>query len=274
MNSGIPAPPVLVSNISPGLLLAIWAALTLIVSGMLMRDAIVKRDVMPVALIFGALFCALNEAIYDVLGKLVYTTSPQSLVAYEALGRNIPWFVVILYVPWVGFVSYRIGEAIVAGASRWTLRKVAFGLFLSVLVAEVANALWLHAWCYYSEVPIRGVLAGGLVQMTWEPIICGLLLAIFARGASRWRRGLLGLIVPAMSLPIAFASTTWPLYFSNYSNLPAALDWLAALLTVLLNVLAVFGVTNLAERMFGPTQDVDRYVASATQPEVPAGAAS
>ena len=107
--------------------------------------------------------------------------------------------------------------------------------------------MWWENWKYYGEAPARGILGGGVVQMAAMPLMCALLYLILADQpavAARRARA----VAPAISLPLVFAATTWPLYFSNHGELPAAVDWFAAAVAVTLALAAVPVITRLAER--------------------------
>jgi hypothetical protein len=249
--TAIPAPPVFTPGASAGAMVIVWGALALGATGYAVLLAVRNRDVLPVAACVGALVCALNEPIYDVLGKLVYAKVPPGYVAYTAFGRHIPWTLVIGYVPWVGLVPYLLSRRMASGISRSHLHLIALGLSASVGLVEILNALWLHMWRYYAPESGRGVIAGGLIQMSAMPILCGFLFYVFADRVSGVRRALLGIVIPTMSLPIVFAATSWPLYVSNYADISEGLRWVAAAVSVGFCVVAVLAVSYLAERWHG-----------------------
>jgi hypothetical protein len=119
---------------------------------------------------------------------------------------------------------------------------------VSVFVLEVVNAVWWENWKYYGESPTRSSLGGGVVQMAAMPLLCALIYLVLGERARGAPRALLGLVAPVVALPMVFASTTWPLYLSNHGDLPTAVDWLAAALTIALGFAAVPLITGLAER--------------------------
>jgi hypothetical protein len=241
---GLGAPPELHSSVDPTALLVIWS----VMAGAAVVAAIVlarrDRTALPVVACAGALVCALNEPIYDILGNIVYADTPA--VAYHAFGRAIPWTLPIGYVPWVGLMPYVLYRLMRGGSSRATLHRIAAGLIASVAVLEVLNAVWWHNWKYYGEAPARSLLSGGVVQMAAMPLLCALLYLLFADRLRGWRRAALGLLCPSLALPMVFASTTWPLYISNHALLPAAVDWLCAAVTIVLALGAVPVITWLA----------------------------
>lgn len=242
----LPAPAPFESSADPLVLLIVWGALALAAVGVAVWLAVTRRDVLPVVACAGAMICALNEPIYDVLGNLSYAETPY--VAYSMWDRDIPWTLVIGYVPWVGLMPYLLMRAMAGGWPRRRLHLIAAALIASVFVLEVVNAVWWENWKYYGESPTRSALGGGVVQMAAMPLLCALMYLMLdglARGA--WRV-VLGIVAPVVALPMVFASTTWPLYLSNHGDLPAAVDWLAAAITIALGFAAVPLITALAQR--------------------------
>jgi hypothetical protein len=229
-------------------MLVLWGLLALAAVGYSILLAVRNRDVLPVAACAGAVICAFNEPIFDILARLVYAKSPSGYVAFTAFGRHIPWTLVVGYVPWVGLVPYLLMRGMSSGVSRSRLHLVAFAMVVSVGLVELVNALWLKDWKYYGGTSARGVLGGGIVQMAVMPLLCGFLYYALGANVTGWRRALLGIVIPTMALPMAFASTSWPLYVSNYADISQALHWAAAAVTIAFCVASVLAITYLAER--------------------------
>jgi hypothetical protein len=235
------------SGISPVAMLALFGALAAAALAYAAALSIRNRDPLPVAACVGALVCALNEPIYDILGKLVYAHVPRSYVAYSAFGRHIPWSLVVGYVPWVGLVPYVMSRQMAAGIARRRLYAIAAALSVSVGLLELLNAVWMHGWRYYAPESGRGVIAGGLIQMASMPIVCGFMFYAFLERIRGPWRAVLGVAIPTVALPITFAGTSWPLYVSNYANVSQPVRWAAAIASTAFCVLAVVAVAHLAE---------------------------
>ena len=251
-------PPTFDPAVSNNGMLIVWMALAVAALLVAIVIATYTRDVLPVAACIGACICSLNEPIFDLLAKLTYGQTPH--VAFHAFGRAVPWTALVGYVPWVGLMPYLISRLMAAKVSRGRLHAVAAGLFSSVVLIEILNATWLHDWRYYGQPSWRGVLGGGIIQMAAMPLLAGLLLYVLGEGKSQSTRLLLGIVVPAISLPMIFAGTTWPLYLSNYTAVPSWVAWAAAAVSVGLCVAAVPTITRLAEgwRLFVESQDAVR----------------
>ncbi|MDN2495459.1 hypothetical protein FHY52_01845 [Nocardia nova] len=240
---GVPDPPALVSHAGPAVLLVVFgvpAAAALVYGAII---AVRRRDPLPVAACLGALLCALNEPIFDVLGKIVYAQNHP--VAFTAMGRSTPWFLVIGYVPWVGLLPYVIARGMATGWSRTRLYLIAASGVASVVGVELIN-LWLRAWEYYGEAPLK--YFGGVAAMAAVPLAGGYLIYAMADHLRGVSRAVAGFLIPTMVLPMIFAATGWPLYIALYSNVGGLGDWLAIAMLCVLTVAAVIATTEMAHR--------------------------
>lgn len=84
----IPAPPPLVADIDPWILLGMFAGIFATAIIWAVRLALKNRDLLPIACCAGALAAAFNEPIYDILGKIVYAEN--NPMAFSSFGREIP----------------------------------------------------------------------------------------------------------------------------------------------------------------------------------------
>lgn len=236
-------PPVVELGVDPAVPLLFFgiAAAAAVVAAVAL--AVRHRDPLPVAACVGALICTLNEPIFDILGKIVY--ADELATAFSAFDRDIPWALVIGYVPWVGLLPYLISRAMAAGWSRARLHWIAVAAVSSVWLVEAVN-LWLSAWEYYGEPPLK--YFGGVAAMAGMPLVGGLLLYVFAEPLRGWARVLAGVVTPTVALPMVFAATGWPLYVALYSDLPKIADYAAIALLIALIAAVVAATTWLAER--------------------------
>ncbi|MDT5264479.1 MAG: hypothetical protein QOI90_1105 [Mycobacterium sp.] len=242
-DGGIPAPPPLVSDVSPWLLLGIFAVIVVAAIAWALSLAVKNRDFLPIACCAGALVASFNEPIYDILGKIVYAEN--NPMAFGAFGREIPWFLVIGYLPWVGLAPYVVYRKMESGISRRTLHIAAAVLFVSVVIIETFGNL-LHLWLYYGEAPMKFLVVAP--QQVALPLVGGFLLYALAGQASGWRRPAIGFVVAAVALPIVYAGASWPVYVALYSDLPVALDWILSVVMLALCVGMAVAATFLAEK--------------------------
>lgn len=244
LDAGIPAPPSLESTVSPVFMLVFFSVTgvgAVIVAAIL---AVRRRDILPLASCLGAAVCALNEPIFDILGKIVYAQNAHT--AYTAFGRDIPVFLVIGYIAWVGLLPYFVSGWIASGWSKTRLYLVAVVGVTSVVGVEAVN-LYAHAWKYYGEAPLK--FFGGVAAMASVPLTAGFLIFAIADRLVGWRRAVAGLLIPIFALPMMFASTGWPLYIALYTDLPPVLDYLAVAVLLALIAAAVIAVVSLADRV-------------------------
>ena len=127
-------PPAVQSDIDPAIILGAFAVITVGACIWAIRLAIRERDMLPIAACLGALVCSLNEPIYDILGKIVYAEN--HAMAYTAMDRDVPWFLVIGYIPWVGALAVAIARMMANGVDRKVLHTIALASCLSVVVVE------------------------------------------------------------------------------------------------------------------------------------------
>jgi hypothetical protein len=235
-------PPDLHSRVSPGLVLALFGAVALASAVYAIYLAVRRRDLVPVVVCVGALVCAFNEPIYDLLGKIVYAGNHP--MAYSYFGRDIPWFLVVGYLPWVGLLPYLISRAMRDGVPRSRLHLLAFASFVSVVVVETfGNSV--DAWTYYGDAPLKFLVVAP--QMAPVPIVGGFLLFAVADRLAGWKRVLAAFAISTVALPMVFASASWPLYVGLNADLPAVVDWLLGIAMLSLTVGMVAAATRLGE---------------------------
>ena len=177
-------PPRVTADIDPDWFLALFGGLALVVLVFALLRALRTRDVVPVAVFLGALVCALNSPIYDNLGMIVYADG--ALRAFFTFGRDIPLFLVLGYVPWVGGLSYVVAQLMAGGWGRARLHWIAFASFASVVVIETAGTSIGASRKMYGEAPLKYL--GVAPMMAPVPIVCGALIHPLDR-ALQGRRG-------------------------------------------------------------------------------------
>jgi hypothetical protein len=239
---GLPDPPSLVSPFNPAVMLAFFGATAIAAIALACYWAVTRHDALPIVTCFGAAICSLNEPIYDILGKIVYAEN--NPIAFTAFGRQIPWFLVIGYIAWVGLFPYVIAGWMAAGWSKYRLYLVSFFGVLSVAGTEIVN-LFVHGWKYYGEAPLQ--FFGGVAAMASVPLVAGFLLYALALPATGCRRLIAGLLIPVFALPMMFASTGWPLYIALYSDFPTVFNYIAVAALLLLICAAVVGTVRLTQ---------------------------
>ncbi|MCW3013982.1 MAG: hypothetical protein JWO02_1074 [Solirubrobacterales bacterium] len=261
--------PRTISDVDPTVVLAAFGAIAAAAVVYAAVMAVRLRDVVPLAVCLGAGICALNEPIFDVLGKITYADDNPTM--YSAMGRDIPVFLVIGYIPWVGLVPWILARRIQAGLSRRSMHVIAVSSFLSVVVVETVGTS-LKAWTYYGEPPLKYL--GVAPQMAAVPILGAFCLYALQPWATGRRRGLM-LFVPMLPLPAVYASASFPMYIAGYADVGAGVRWLAAATSMFFCVATVVCTTAAVDRWRGTpsaSPPVDGRERVAAPARVPAGA--
>lgn len=232
--------PRLISPMPAGVMLAFFGVAALAAVVLAGYWAVTRRDALPLACCLGAAVCALNEPIFDVLGKIVYAEN--NLVAFTAFGRHIPWFLVIGYIPWVGLLPYVIARGMAAGWSARQLYTVSAVGVLSVAFTEFVNT-FIHAWKYYGETPLQ--FFGGVAAMACVPLAGGFLLYALAFPLRGLPRLVAGFFIPLLTLPMMFAGVGLPLYVALYTDASLAMRAVAIGLLLGFIVVANVGIVKL-----------------------------
>jgi len=234
-------PPELHSQAPPGVVLGAFGTVALASAIYAIYLTVQRRDPVPVIVCLGALVCAFNEPIYDILGKIVYAGNHP--MAYTYFGREIPWFLVIGYLPWVGLLPYLLAQAMRNGMARRTLHLFAFGSFVSVVVVETLGTHF-DSWAYYGDAPLKFLVVAP--QMAPVPIVGGYLLFAVADALTGWKRVMASFAISTVALPMVFASASWPLYVGLNADLPTAVNWLLGITMLALTAATVAATTHLA----------------------------
>lgn len=239
---GLLDPPVLVSPTSPAVMLAFFGAIAAVAVVIASYYAVVRRDGLPLVTCLGAALCSLNEPIFDILGKITYAQN--SPTAFTAFDRDIPWFLVIGYIAWVGLFPYIIAVGMAAGWSRYRLYGLSIAGVLAVIGTEVVN-VFVQGWQYFGQAPLN--FFGGVAAMASMPLAAAFLLYTLALPQKGWRRLAAGVLAPVFALPMMFAATGWPLYLALYSDLPPILNYAAVAALLVLIWVAVLATVRLTE---------------------------
>jgi hypothetical protein len=132
-----------------------------------------------------------------------------------------------------------------SGVSRNTLHLAAGALFVSVMCVEsVGNAL--QFWTYYGKPPMKYLVVAP--QAVTYPLVGGFLLLALVDRLRGWRRFAVGFVITLAILPMGYATTSSPIYFALYSDLPTALDWISGAVTLGMCVSVAVAATYLAQR--------------------------
>lgn len=216
-------------------LLALWKALA-------------RREPLLLFCVVGGVASGFAEPLCDVIG-MIYHPEIGQITAYQAIGRQIPWHVVLL-LSW-----YYAGFAwLLAGPVGARMTRTAFwGLFGALVVfstvleiAPVQQGLWK----YYGEQPftVAGMPLWWFVANAVSALAGGTLATIATRNAKGWGRWQIALLLPAgaagahagVALPTYIAMnmglTGWSLQLAGVVTLAYALALMNACAKLLTSV--------------------------------------
>lgn len=262
-----PSPVTSSSNVSPDLVLVVFGLLALVAFAYALVMAVRLRDAVPVLVCLGSLLCAFNEPIYDILGAITY--ADDHAVAYTLMGREIPWFLVVGYLPWVGVAPWVLSRLMAGGLSRRAMHVFAAGTFLSVVLVEALGTS-LDAWTYSAPLPIEWLVVAP--QMA----VCPLLGAFLLFALQPWAQGPRRLVMiapPLVALPATYAASSWPMYAAAYGDVPGIVRWGAALVSAALlvgMVVAIAAATDMVRRLRAVEAAAGQASASRERELVPA----
>jgi hypothetical protein len=127
-------------------------AMLLVVWGLYL--AISRRSWLPVILLAAAQCSFLLEGPADVMSNALYPPIGQN-VAHVVMGHTIPWFVVPVYIWYVGFLPLIMYDAFVKQTVPYAAwGKIAFGTFVGVAAVEQIP-VYFGLWMYYGVQPLK-----------------------------------------------------------------------------------------------------------------------
>lgn len=207
------------------------AALFVAVAGWLIYEAVHRKTALPVLLLVGGAVTSLQEPMLDVLGLVWW---PENLPgpAFTIFDREMPYLVPIGYTFYVAAGAYAVYRLIRAGMSARKLFQVALALEAADVFFEMP---WLNldVYAYYGEQPFEVFN----FPLWWAPVngtapfLAGFVLYLLVPRLKGWRLALAAL-VPPLSWAAVYGASAWPIFAALNADVPAAVPWLAATLTV------------------------------------------
>jgi hypothetical protein len=202
-----------------------------------LREAIRRRDALPVVMLLGGALAVGGEPIVDNLGAVWYPAD-NPVVPYTAMGVPQPLFLQLGYPLFWGAIVYVFYELLRSGRVRiWPLFLFVFALDLFV---EILGVRVLDVGVYYGPAPYR--LLG--FPLWWAPVNAAVAI-VGARALLAtvpllpgWRVALLLPLAPGAFVG-THAMTAWPIWIAMQSDVPQAVRWLAATFTLALVALLI-----------------------------------
>ena len=204
--------------------------------------------------LLGGAVAAVFEPIVDVLG-LVFFPRQGSWIAFETLGRPMPFLIAFVY-PWYvggqGYLAYRLFQRGID--PRGVLRL--WAIFFAVNIVLETPGLWFGVYTYYGRQPFDFwgfPLWWGFVNPVM-PLIAGALILRVRPHLAGW--SLLG-IIPLIPIAdgLANGGVAWPMWATLNTDLPSVATYAAAIVTLGLALYAVWIISLVVAR---PAEQVEQ----------------
>lgn len=202
-------------------------------------------DPLYAVVMLGGLACALLEPLVDLLGMCWYPRGSQFEV-FELMGRPIPLFAVLGYMMTFGGATMAAIEVLRRkGPQALWATWVATVLFTAIFEFFAVRT---GSYLYYGDQPLR--LFGW--PSWWGPVYSlvvissAVVIAALRPYLRGWRVLAVVLLIPAMD-GAANAAAAWPVWTTNWSDVPWAARHLSGVLTYALAALFVWLLISVAQ---------------------------
>ena len=155
-----------------------------------------RRDPVLLFCVFGGMAAVIVEPLCDVIG-MIYHPEIGQVSAYEALGRNIPWHVVLLLSWYYALFAWLLASSRGARMGRAGFWKLFVGLVVFSTVLEISPTQG-GLWKYYGEQPFMfsGMPLWWFVANAVSALAGGTLAAVATRESFGWGRWQIALLMP------------------------------------------------------------------------------
>jgi len=213
---GIPGPPT--DMVMPAMLQSILIYLSTVLIAVLAVWAVIqiirRRDLFPATLLLGGLLVYFSvEPFYDALG-FVYHPERGQIGAFNALGRNYPLHLMLLYVVYYAGLGMYFDKKFADGVSaRWVWG--AFFVWIPAQILFETPLLMRGLWSYYGDPPFRV----GFYPLWLAPATAGSAILAFSL-VHYLKKKLLRAWIPVLSVVLASALAAgclgicWPIFLA------------------------------------------------------------
>jgi hypothetical protein len=222
------------------------------------------RTPVPLLMMLGGALTYGFEPIVDTLGKC-YLPATHQWTLFTELGRHMPVYGLFVYSAFFGGFSIMSWSHLKAGGDPKRLWKLyAIAIFINTFLFE-SPAIWAHIYRYYGEQPFNlwGFPLWWPFVNTAGPIAGGALAYVLADRSRLDRRIVLAFAVISEPLfdGLANGAAGGPTWMAMNSGMPAAVIWLAGVLTIAIGCLivetAIWGLSLLGSRPVSPAAPGD-----------------
>jgi hypothetical protein len=228
---------------------------------MTVRAMVKNRDFVLPVLLLGGILGMFVEPILDYMGGVWWPVFG-GWEAFNLLGVNVPWLVVLVY-PWLlggqAYWAYRSFERGITGRGLWQLVAI---FAVNDIVLETIGIKLLGVYSYFGTQPLNfwGLPLWYVPCNTIGPVVAGALFYVLRNRLTGIR--LLG-AVPLLGMGYlgTYAAIGFPVWISLNSNWPIGVATLAGLATFVLGYLLVILVEEITRPSAAATASAGGRVA-------------
>ena len=215
-----------------------------IVIALALWQVLVKRQPLLLFCVIGGMASVFVEPLCDVIG-MIYHPEIGQITAYEALGRKIPWHVVLLLSWYYAAFACLLAGPIGAKMTRAGFWKLFFGLVVFSTILEISPTQG-GLWKYYGTQPftISGMPLWWFVANAVSALAGGTLASIATRGSTGWGRWQVAFLMP-VGIAGAHLGVALPTYIAMSLGLSGLCIQLAGVVTLIYSLVLMQACTRL-----------------------------
>jgi hypothetical protein len=215
-----------------------------IVVSIALWQVIVRREPLLLFCVFGGIAAVLVEPVCDVIG-MIYHPEIGQITAFEAIGRKIPWHVVLLLSWYYALFAWLLAGSVGKKMTRRGFWKLFFGLVVFSTVLEISPTQQ-GLWKYYGEQPftISGMPLWWFVANAVSALAGGTLATIATRASTGWARWQVAFLMP-VGIAGAHLGVALPTYIAMNMGWTGWCIQLAGVVTVIYSLVLMQACARL-----------------------------
>ena len=215
-----------------------------IVVSLALWQVVVRRQPLLLFCVLGGMAAVIVEPLCDVIG-MIYHPEIGQITAYEALGRKIPWHVVLLLSWYYALFAWLLASPRGARLGRSGFWKLFAGLVVFSTLLEISPT---HGglWKYYGEQPftVSGMPLWWFVANAVSALAGGTLATVATRESSGWGRWQVALLMP-VGIAGAHTGVALPTYVAMSMGWPGTCIQLVGVVTVIYSLVLMQACARL-----------------------------
>ena len=200
--------------------------------------AIVRRDPLLLFCVLGGLGIGIVEPVCDVLG-MIYHPEIGQITAFTAIGRKIPWHVVLLLAWYYAGFAWLLASPAGARLGRSGFWKLFAGLVVFSTILEI-QPVQGGLWKYYGVQPfmVAGMPLWWFVVNAVSAMAGGTLATLATRADTGWKRWPIVLLLP-VGIFGSHAGVSMPTYIAMNMDISPFCIQLAGVVTMIFSLVLI-----------------------------------